>query len=61
MPDGAVVRRADMPDDMQEDAVDAAKIALSRYISVQNIAACIEREFDRLYGAKWHCVVGQSL
>nr|AFS30551.1 dynein light chain 8a protein [Eimeria falciformis] len=55
-----VIRNADMPDDMQQDAVDCANQALERYNIEKDIAAHIKKEFDRKHNPTWHCVVGRN-
>lgn len=49
-----------MPEEMQTRAVQLAKSALSQQMSPREIAGSIKKEFDRLYGAPWHCIVGKA-
>jgi len=45
----AVVKNADMSEDMQQDAIDCASQALEKYNIEKDIAAFIKKEFDRKY------------
>ena len=54
----AVVKNADMTEDMQQDAIDISTQALERYNIEKDIAAFIKKEFDKKYNPTWHCIVG---
>ena len=56
----AVVKNADMSDEMQQDAVDCATAALSKYGIEKDVAAHIKKEFDKKYHPTWHCIVGRN-
>ena len=69
----AVIKNADMSEDMQQDAVDCASQALEKYniekviysikyiqYLIQDIAAYIKKEFDKKYNPTWHCIVGRN-
>ncbi|KAM3183693.1 hypothetical protein ACTXT7_009862 [Hymenolepis weldensis] len=56
----AVIKNADMTDDMQQKAVDCAQDAMSRYSIEKDVAAHIKKEFDRMFGPTWHCIVGKN-
>ncbi|CAH8434906.1 unnamed protein product [Schistosoma rodhaini] len=56
----AVVKNADMSDDMQQCAVDTAAQAMTEYSIEKDIAAYIKKHFDKNYGPTWHCVVGKN-
>ncbi|VDP20049.1 unnamed protein product [Schistosoma margrebowiei] len=56
----AVVKNADMSDDMQQEAVDCAAQALEKYSVEKDIAAFIKKEFDKKYNPTWHCIVGRN-
>jgi dynein light chain LC8-type len=56
----AVVKNADMSDEMQTDAIDIATQALDRFNTEKDIAAYIKKEFDKKYNPTWHCLVGRS-
>ncbi|CAL6335596.1 unnamed protein product [Bathycoccus prasinos] len=54
------IKSADMKEEVIQDAVDCAKIALERYEIEKDIAAYIKKEFDKKYQPTWHCVVGRN-
>ncbi|CAH8464737.1 unnamed protein product [Schistosoma turkestanicum] len=56
----AVVKNADMPDEMQQYAVDIAAQALGEYNIEKDIASFIKKEFDKKYSPTWHCIVGKN-
>ncbi|XP_069135999.1 uncharacterized protein [Argopecten irradians] len=56
----AVIKNADMAEDMQQDAVDCATTALEKYNIEKDIAAYIKKEFDKKYNPTWHCIVGRN-
>ncbi|RUS71790.1 hypothetical protein EGW08_020443 [Elysia chlorotica] len=56
----AVIKNADMSEDMQQDAVDCATQALEKYNIEKDIAAFIKKEFDKKYNPTWHCIVGRN-
>ena len=56
----SVIKSADMPDEMQQDAVDFASQALEKYNIEKDIAAFVKKEFDRKYNPIWHCIVGRN-
>lgn len=45
---------------MQQRAVDTATAALEQYNVEKDIAMFIKKEFDRMYGTTWHCIVGKK-
>jgi len=45
----AVIKNADMSEEMQQDAVDCATQAMEKYNIEKDIAAFIKREFDKKY------------
>lgn len=45
----AVIKNADMSEDMQTDAVECATQALEKYNIEKDIAAYIKKEFDKKY------------
>ena len=45
----AVIKNADMSEDMQQDAIDCATQALEKYNIEKDIAAFIKKEFDKKY------------
>lgn len=56
----AVIKSADMSEEMQADAVDCATNALEKYNIEKDIAAFIKKEFDKKYNPTWHCIVGRN-
>lgn len=56
----AVIKNADMSEEMQQDAVDCATHALEKYNIEKDIAAYIKKEFDKKYNPTWHCIVGRN-
>ncbi|KNC48044.1 dynein light chain 1, cytoplasmic [Thecamonas trahens ATCC 50062] len=61
----AVIKNADMSEDMQQDAVDCAMAALDRHSIEKDIAAHIKKEdlsihSDRKHHPTWHCIVGRN-
>ncbi|KAK4467363.1 hypothetical protein MN116_008868 [Schistosoma mekongi] len=56
----AVVKNADMPDEMQQFAVDTAAHAMTEYNIEKDIACYVKKEFDKVYGPTWHCIVGRN-
>lgn len=56
----AVIKSADMSEEMQKEAVDLAAQALDRYNVERDIACHVKREFDQKHGPTWHCIVGRS-
>eukprot|EP00536_Pseudo-nitzschia_multiseries_P003033 jgi/Psemu1/301728/fgenesh1_kg.43_\ len=56
----AVIKNADMSEAMQQEAVDIASIALSRYNIEKDVAAHIKKEFDKRYNPTWHVIVGRN-
>ena len=56
----AVIKNADMSEEMQQDAVDCATQALEKYNIEKDIAAYIKKEFDKKYNPTWYCFVGRN-
>ena len=46
-------------EEMQTRAVEITSTALTQYNLERDIAMFIKKEFDRIYGTTWHCVVGK--
>ncbi|KAL5996180.1 hypothetical protein ACLOJK_026254 [Asimina triloba] len=55
-----IVKSADMKEEMQKDAVECALSAVEKHNVEKDIAEYIKKEFDRKYGATWHCIVGRN-
>uniref|UniRef100_A0A8C5GVG9 Dynein light chain n=1 Tax=Gouania willdenowi TaxID=441366 RepID=A0A8C5GVG9_GOUWI len=47
----AVIKNANMSDEMQQDAVDCAMTAVEK-----DIAAFVKKELDEKYNPTWHCI-----
>eukprot|EP00796_Vickermania_ingenoplastis_P013385 gene13385-9212_t len=56
----AVVKNADMPEDMQADAIEVALQAMEKFNVEKDIAAYVKKEFDKKYQPTWHCIVGRN-
>ena len=56
----AVIKNADMTEDMQQDAVECTIQALEKYNIEKDIAAYIKKEFDKKHNPTWHCIVGRN-
>ena len=56
----AVIKIADMSEEMQQEAVDCATQALEKYNIEKDIAAYIKKEFDKRYIPPWHAIVGRN-
>ncbi|KAK4439884.1 Dynein light chain LC6, flagellar outer arm [Sesamum alatum] len=56
----AVIGETDMLKTMQQDALDLASKALDFFdvTEATEIAQFIKKEFDRVYGPGWQCIVG---
>ncbi|RXK38454.1 hypothetical protein M231_04219 [Tremella mesenterica] len=56
----AIVKSVDMSEEMQQKAVEMASMAGEKYNVEKDMAMYIKKEFDRIYGTTWHCVVGKK-
>lgn len=56
----ANIKAVDMDETMQMEVVHVANVAMEKYNIEKDIAAYIKKEFDRKYGATWHCIVGRN-
>ncbi|XP_052593465.1 dynein light chain 1, cytoplasmic-like [Peromyscus californicus insignis] len=54
----AVIKNADMSEEIQQDSVECATQALEKYNIEKDIAA--HMEFDKKYNPTWHCIVGRN-
>ena len=48
-----------MSQELQHSAVEISITALDESTVERDVAGYIKKEFDRLYGTTWHCVVGK--
>ncbi|CDS41787.1 dynein light chain [Echinococcus multilocularis] len=56
----AIVKSAEMTEEMQQRAVDCAREAMDKFNIEKDIAAYLKKEFDKEYGPIWHCIVGRN-
>ena len=56
----AVIKNADMSEDMQSDAVQCMTQAMDKFNVEKDIAAYVKKEFDKKYNTTWHCIVGRN-
>ncbi|XP_021831234.1 dynein light chain LC6, flagellar outer arm-like [Prunus avium] len=59
----ATIKETDMPEKMQMQAMACASQVLDHLHDVFDcisIAAHIKKEFDKMYGSGWQCVVGSN-
>ncbi|KAF3779322.1 ctp Dynein light chain 1 [Nymphaea thermarum] len=54
------IKSADMKEEMQKAAVDRAVAAFEKHSVEKDVAAYIKKEFDKMYGPTWHCIVGRN-
>ena len=55
----ALIKNADMSEEMQQDSVDCAMEALEKFNIEKDIAAHIKKEMDKKHNPSWHCIVGK--
>ncbi|ORY33052.1 dynein light chain in complex with an in vitro evolved peptide dimerized By leucine zipper [Naematelia encephala] len=60
LPQKAIIKNVDMSEEMQQRAVDTCFLALERYNVEKDVAMYVKKEFDRMYGTTWHCIVGKN-
>lgn len=53
----AVIKNADMTEEMQQEAVDCATQALEKYNIEKDVAAYIKKEFDKKFNPTWYFIV----
>ena len=56
----AVIKNADVSEELQQDSVECATQALEKYNIEKDIAAHIKKEFDKKYNPTWHCIMGRD-
>lgn len=54
------IQAADMPIHMQRAALNGAIQACRLYTTEKHIAESIKQDFDQMFGATWHCIVGRN-
>ena len=57
----AVIKFADMSDNMQQHAVDCVAYAFQQKRILDDIAEIIKTEFDTMYLPTWHVIVGRGM
>lgn len=58
--DRVVVKSVDMPEELQNDAINAAVTEIDEGSVEKDVAAFIKNEFDKKHGPNWQCVVGRN-
>ncbi|KAH9305614.1 hypothetical protein KI387_010018, partial [Taxus chinensis] len=56
----AIVKSADMSEEMQREAIQCASQALEIHAVEKDVAAYIKKEFDKRHTPTWHCIVGRN-
>ncbi|THD21472.1 Dynein light chain 1 cytoplasmic [Fasciola hepatica] len=56
----AVIKHAEMDEKMQQDALEMAAQALSKYQTDKDTASFMKHEFDKKYKPIWNCIVGRD-
>ncbi|WFD20660.1 Dynein light chain [Malassezia caprae] len=56
----AVIKNADMEQDMQQEIVEMAADAMMRFELEKDMAAHMKRTADKKFGTTWHVIVGRS-
>ncbi|KAF2758793.1 hypothetical protein EJ05DRAFT_510676 [Pseudovirgaria hyperparasitica] len=56
----AQIKSADMSEEMQQEAIEVAEDAMSKFNIEKDIAKYIKQQFDNKKGATWHCIVGRN-
>ncbi|XP_071722080.1 uncharacterized protein [Rutidosis leptorrhynchoides] len=56
----AIIKSADMKTYMQHEAIDIAIKAFEKHAVEKDVAEYVKKEFDKKYGATWHCIVGRN-
>ncbi|OVA13445.1 Dynein light chain [Macleaya cordata] len=56
----AIIKSADMKEDLQKEAIDCAISAFEKHNVEKDIAEYIKKEFDKKHGPTWHCIVGRN-
>ncbi|KAL1334837.1 hypothetical protein HN51_063789 [Arachis hypogaea] len=55
-----IIKSADMPPDLQREAVDIAVSAFEKCNVEKDVAEHIKKVFDKRHGPTWHCIVGRN-
>lgn len=54
------IRQTDMEDHVKHDAIRVIMNAFKAHKVEREIAHYIKKEFDKLHGGVWHCIVGRN-
>ena len=54
------IKCADMPEEMQQEAIVTSLNALEKCDNDRDIAAFIKKDFDKKFNPTWHCIVGTN-
>jgi dynein light chain LC8-type len=54
------IKSVDMFEDLQQEVIDLAQEAMTRFTVEKDIAMCIKRTMDERKGQTWHCIVGRN-
>lgn len=52
------VLTSDMSEEIQQEAVNAARNAMEISVNYCEVAEYIKKYFDKYYSSPWHCIVG---
>ncbi|KAG8465087.1 hypothetical protein KFE25_012450 [Diacronema lutheri] len=55
-----VVKMCDMPEDMEQDAIEVGARGLDELNSEKEVAQYLRSYFVNKYGGVWHCAVGRN-
>ncbi|EPQ27799.1 uncharacterized protein PFL1_04544 [Pseudozyma flocculosa PF-1] len=56
----AIIKNVDMAEEMQQQVIDLAADALTKFSVEKDIAAHVKRSMDQKFGPTWHAVVGKN-
>ncbi|KAA0195055.1 Dynein light chain flagellar outer arm [Fasciolopsis buskii] len=56
----AVIKNADMPDEMQKEVIECCVQALEKFNIEKDVAAYVKKHFDAKFSPTWHCIVGRN-
>nr|XP_020819891.1 dynein light chain 1, cytoplasmic-like [Phascolarctos cinereus] len=55
----AIVRNADMLEEMQQESMECATQALEKHSVEKNVAAHVKKELEK-YSRTWHCIMRKN-
>ncbi|XP_052651553.1 dynein light chain 1, cytoplasmic-like [Harpia harpyja] len=56
----AVIKNADMSEEMQQGSVECAILAIGEYNVERETVALMKSEFEKKYSPTWYCIVGRK-